>query len=198
MLRNALLLTKHPYLFVLTVFVFVGLFCGDAAAQSGDFSLLTFGSGKVKVRLYSDYFCGACSKLEPALDEVVGDLVKKNKITLTFVDTPVHKHSPLYARYFLFILNEKKDLQHALAARAALFEAAQQVKITEAEKLEEFLKKKGIKFAPFDVAPAFRGLEGFFREDKIKATPTCVIITGTKKELFQGTNPIITELGKLK
>jgi hypothetical protein len=183
---------------VLVALVFVALFCGDATAQSGDFSLLTFGSGKVKVRLYSDYFCAACGKLEPMLDEVVGDLVKKNKITLTFVDTPVHKHSPLYARYFLFILNEKKDLKHALTARAALFEAAQQAKITEAEKLEEFLKKKGIKFAPFDVVPVFKGLEGFFREDKITATPTCVIITGAKKELFQGTNPIVTELGKLK
>jgi hypothetical protein len=189
---------RYLCLFTLAVFVGVSLCCFDAVAQSGDFSLLTFGGGKVKVRLYSDYFCGACSKLEPALDEVVSDLVRQSKITLTFVDTPVHKHSPLYARYFLFILNEKKDLKHALAARAVLFEAAQQAKITEAEKLEEFLKKKGIKFAPFDVVPVFRGLEGFFREDRITATPTCVIITGSKKELFQGTNPIITELSKLK
>lgn len=171
---------------------------GDGAAQSGDYSLLTFGSGKVKVRLYSDYFCSACAKLEAPLDEMVSDLVRKNKIALTFVDTPVHKHSPLYARYFLFILNEKKDLKHALAARVALFEAAQQAKIAEADKLEEFLKKKGMKFAPFDVVPVFKGLEVLFREDSIKATPTCVILTGAKKETFQGLNPIITALGKLK
>jgi thiol:disulfide interchange protein DsbA len=197
MRRDKSLLKTQLYLGLLITLVVGALFCGDAAGQVGDYSLLTFGSGKVRVRLYSDYFCGACGKLEPMLDEIVEDLVKKNKVTFTFVDTPVHKHSPLYARYFLYILNEKKDLKHALAARAALFEAAQ-AKIAEADKLEEFLKKKGIKFAPFDFVPVFKSLEAFIKEDKINATPTSVIMTGTKKESFQGANPIAAELGKLR
>jgi thiol:disulfide interchange protein DsbA len=63
--------------------------------------------------------------------------VKRGVINITFVDTPVHKETTLYAKYFLYILNEKKDFNHALRARAVLFEAAKQ-KITDSNKLGLF------------------------------------------------------------
>ena len=59
-------------------------------------------------------------------------------ITLTFVDTPIHPSTSLYARYFLFTLNEKNEFDHALRVRALLFQAAKS-KIVEKEKLEERL-----------------------------------------------------------
>jgi hypothetical protein len=66
-----------------------------------------------------------------------------------------------------------------------LFEAAK-AKITEKEKLEEYLMKKGVRFKPFDVKPSFQLLESYIREDRISATPTCVIFRDGKKEAFQG------------
>jgi len=89
----------------LAVILFIALMCISPAAWSGptvstqptDMFLLAFGKGKVEVKLYSDYFCGACKNLEPSIEYLIADLVERNIVTITFVDTPMHKHSALYA-----------------------------------------------------------------------------------------------------
>jgi thiol-disulfide isomerase/thioredoxin len=158
--------------------------------------LPTFGKGHTHVRLYTDYFCGPCSTLEPKLESLITDLVKKNVISITFIDTPAHTCSPLYAKYFLYILNEKKEFNRALKVRAALFEAAR-LKITEEENLKEFLNKRKIEFKPFHVTPIFSLMNIYLKEDKIKATPTCVIFNGESKS-YTGTSDIINALEGLK
>ena len=165
--------------------------------DSKEMSFLAFGDGKINVRLYADFFCGSCGALEPRIEYPVLDLVRRNIITITFVDTPFYKYSSLYVRYFLYILNEKKELHHVLTARTALFEAAK-ANINEQEKLEAFLRTKGIAFKPFDVKPVFNILQGYLREDKIRSTPTCVIRNGDKKEVYTGGENIIKALGALK
>ncbi|NWF51536.1 MAG: thioredoxin domain-containing protein [Nitrospirae bacterium] len=156
----------------------------------------SFGGGKTIVRLYTDYFCGPCSKLEPKLKPLIVDLIKNGKINITFVDTPIHTYSSLYARYFLYILNEKKEFEHAIKARDALFEAAKN-NIKKKELIEDFLKKKNIKFRPFNVSPTFTILNGYFKEDKINATPTCVIFNGERKS-YTGYADIIKALQGIK
>jgi len=180
--------------------VLCGLLLGQPqpdCADAKEMSLLAFGSGKTDVRLYTDYFCGPCGASESKIEHPILDLVTKNAITVTFVDTPFYKYSSLYVRYFLYILNEKKELHHALAARAALFEAAR-AKIYEQGKLEAFLRAKGIGFRPFDVKPVFNMLQGYLREDKINATPSCVIRNGGKKEVHSGGENILKALEALK
>ncbi len=183
-----------------TLCILCGLVLGftlPGSAFSKEMSLLAFGSGKIDVRLYTDYFCGPCGASESKIEHSILDLVTKNAITVTFVDTPFYKYSSLYVRYFLYILNENKELRHALAARAALFEAAR-AKIYEQGKLEAFLRAKGIGFKPFDVRPAFNMLQGYLREDKINATPSCVIRNGGKKEVHSGGENILKALEGLK
>lgn len=165
--------------------------------DSKEISFLAFGDGKVDVRLYADYFCGPCSALEPKIEYPLLDLVKKNVITVTFVDTPFYKYSSLYARYFLYILNEKKELHHALTARNVLFEAAK-AGINEKQKLEAFLQTKGVAFKPFDVKPVFKILQGYLKEDKINSTPSCVMRNGDKKEVYTGGENITKALEALK
>lgn len=159
--------------------------------------LLSFGRGPVHAKLYSDYFCGACKALEPNLEYRITDLVRRDIITITFVDVPMHRHSAMYARYFLYILNDKKEIGRALKARSALFEAAQQ-NITDKDRLEEFLAKKGFKMKPFDVSSVFTVLQGYLREDKINATPTCVTSSDDKKELHRGVASITKMFEGLK
>jgi len=156
----------------------------------------SFGNGKINVRLYTDYFCGPCSKLEPKIESLIVNLVKKKIISITFIDTPVHKYSPLYASYFIYILNEKNEFSHALKARNILFEAAKN-NITKKENLEDFLKKRNIKFRPINVSPTFSIMNKYFQEDKVKATPTCVIFNGEKKS-YSGTSGIIKALESLQ
>ncbi len=176
----------------LTVGLFLGfilflvLFQGTATpVYAADTLIPSFGNGHVQVRLYTDYFCKPCNTLEPKLEPVINDLVKKGVINITFVDAPVHKETTLYAKYFLYILNEKKEFKHALRARAILFEAAKQ-KITESKKLEAFIKKKGIGFKPFDVKPTFGIFSSYLKEDKINKTPTCIIDNRGKRNRVIG------------
>jgi hypothetical protein len=147
--------------------------------------------------LYADYFCGPCASIEPVVEAKLADLVRRNVINITFIDAPFHKHSSLYARYFLYILNERKEITQILSARAALFEAAK-AGVSEREKLEEFLQKKSITFRPYEDRPTLAVLEGYMREDKITATPVMVVYRGVKKEIYNGTAEIPWGLESLK
>jgi len=180
--------------FILFVVLFKGIV---TPAYADEIILPSFGNGKIEVRLYTDYFCGPCRSLEPKLEPVIKDLVKRNIINITFVDTPIHSHTKFYARYFLYSLKEKKEINHVLRVRTALFEAAKN-KVTEEEKLEEILKNKGIRFKPFDVIPTLNIYSSFIKEDKVTATPTCVIFNGNKKEDFKGYADILKAFESLR
>ncbi len=156
-----------------------------------------FGTGKIKVRLYADYYCTPCRALEPKIEPVLADLVKRNVITLTLIDAPFHKNSSLYTKYFLFIAKERADIDYILRARSLLFEASKSG-ITEQGQLEDYLNKHFLRFKLFDVKPVFVMLEGYIKEDKIMETPSCVIINGDKKEVYKGGADIIKALTSLK
>lgn len=157
----------------------------------------SFGEGKITARMYTDYFCGPCRAAEPRIEPLLADLVKRNVIKITFIDTPVHRQTTLYANYFLYILNMKKDFDHVLWARTALFEAAGN-KIEDTERLEEFLKKKGIGFKPFNVKPTLAAMNKCISEDAIKGTPACVINSGGQKQVFSGGDTIVRALELLR
>jgi hypothetical protein len=188
----------------------------EGSLHAQDMNFLSFGAGKTRVRLYTDYLCGPCSQLEPRIEGVVADLVKRNVIHITFVDTPFHKYySVLYAKYFLYTVNEKKEIKHSLAVRALLFQAAkegatirrkplvdkvseEQKAAAERQRLEEFLHTKGVKFKPFDTKPAFAVFEGYIKTDAINSTPTCVIYSDNRKSVSQGPDNIVKALEGIK
>jgi thiol-disulfide isomerase/thioredoxin len=177
---------------VITISIMIGfllfslLFEGSVTpVYAEDRPMTSFGKGRIEVRIYTDYFCNPCRAVEPELEPVIRSLMKKRKITIVFVDTPIHSHTPLYAKYFLYALNENKDFNSALHVRSVLFEAAKQ-NITEDEKLDDFLRRKGIKLKFFDTRTVFAALSSYLREDAINATPTCIIYDDGKKEKFIG------------
>jgi len=157
----------------------------------------SFGNGRVHVRIYSDYFCSPCSKLDPEIAGPIANLVKKNVITATFVDTPAHQHTALYARYFLYALNEKKDIDYANKVRHVLFQAAT-LNISDREKLEEHLKKNGVRYKVYDPTPSFSILSGYLTEDKIRSTPTVVILDSGRKQAVKGSANITKAIGEIK
>jgi len=158
----------------------------------------TYGSGNIQVRLYTDYFCPPCRGMEPAVEPVLRDLIKRGAIRLTLVDTPYSRHSPLYARYFLYALKEKNELEHALKIRNILFEAASDGNATTKEQVENLLKHKGISYSTFDASSVFNRFNSLIKEDRIQATPTCVIVRSGKKEAFVGKNDIVNALKSLR
>lgn len=190
---------KAVALFVgLGFLLFVIFFDGSIIpAYAEEAPLPSFGKGEITVRLYSDYFCAPCAYLEPRATPLLKELVEKNIIRVTFVDTPIHPPTPLYARYFLFILNYKKEFRRILAARHLLFTAAKNG-IVEQAKLEDFLKKNDIRFKPYNPAKSFKAMNAYCREDKVLSTPTCTILKKGRKNIFKGPDDITKALEALR
>ncbi len=184
-----------PFVLVTVLLLLLSGLVSPVGAQ--EMSLFSFGKGKTEVKIYSDYFCGACKSLEPRVEFLLDDLVKRNIITLTFIDAPFHTYSAMYAKYFLYILNEKKDLSRALKARTALFDAGME-KIFEAEKLEAYLQKKGLKFKTFDTKATLNSFQTQLRDDRIDSTPTAVIWDGKNKTSMSGIDSIMRALEGLR
>jgi len=184
---------KKSGLLLITCFLFV--FVGTAFSESipgetkDNLPFPSYGSGKVMVRVYTDYFCPPCRAAEPELEPLLIDLVKSKKITVVFVDTPIYKDSQIYAKYFLYALNKTNNLEYAIKTRSVLFEAAAN-KVNK-EFLEEFLKGKGIDFASFDATPVLKKLNALLQEDKVDATPSCVIVKDGKPEKKIGGDEIL-------
>jgi thiol:disulfide interchange protein DsbA len=180
-------------------FLFFLLFFKGAAVPvyAEEMLLPSFGEGKVQVRLYTDYFCDPCSRMEPKIEPLLTYLVKKKKITLTLIDTPVHTLTPLYARYYLYILSQDKRFESTMHSRGLLFRAAKG-KVEDKERLEDFLKKNNIKFKQIDPRPTFAALSALITEDRVRATPTCVIIRDGRKAVFNGEKEITGALELLK
>jgi len=155
-----------------------------------------FGSGPVEVRIYTDYFCGPCRAEETEVMALLTELVEKNLIRVIFIDTPVHQETVLYAGYFLAMVNAKREFSQAVAARAALFEAAGKM-IREKEAMEAFLKKKELPFLLFDTASVFKIFGNYIKEDRINSTPTCVIVGPKGKQVLNGSNAVPQALRSL-
>lgn len=162
-----------------------------------EFNFPQFGHGRVKVRLYTDYFCSPCRDMEPGIEPVLIELVKEGTIQLVLVDVPTSRHTALYAMYFLFSLGANKDIDSAIRARRALFEAAEK-KVSEGGQLIALFKEKGIGFKAVDPYPVFNLWNQYMQEDQVHSTPTCVIIEGRNKETYRGNLDIPKALEKLK
>lgn len=167
-------------------------------AHANNISYPTYGSGAIQVRIYTDFFCHPCRGTEPAVEPVLKDLLKRNIITLTMVDTPFYRYSSLYAKYFLYAIQAKNSFEHALMVRNTLFDATDNKYITTAERIEEVFRNKKIPFIAFDPKSTFEWFSALLKYDKINATPSCVIVRGNNRETFVGGEDIINALKRLQ
>lgn len=136
--------------------------------------------------------------MEPAIEPVLKDLLKKKTIRLTLVDVPFNSKSPLYARYFLYSLAKNNDVEHAIHVRNLLFAAAARNDVNTKEQTEKLLTGQGIAYMVWNTKPAFDRFNALIKADKIDRTPTCVIVKAGKKEKFIGKPDIIKALTGLK
>jgi hypothetical protein len=127
---------------------------------------------------------------------MISDLTKKGKIKITFIDTPIHRQTVLYAQYFLYSINDKRDFHSAMKARTVLFNAAKE-NITDSNKLEKYLQSNGIQLRRFDTKSVFASYSGYLKQDGINSTPTLSIYNGQEKKIFKGTNEILQAMKML-
>jgi thiol:disulfide interchange protein DsbA len=157
----------------------------------------TYGTGPIQVLIYSNYFCPPCRATEPLVEPILQELLKRNAITMTLIDVPYHRLTPLYAKYFLYALKVKNDPTHAFHVRNVLITATADKEMTTEKRIGELFKSKGIRYTVFEAKPVFDRYNDLIKEDKINATPTCVIIRDGKKEQFVGGPDIIVALKRL-
>jgi len=189
---------KRVFAFGLFTMILAGLIvAGGGWAEERNSPFPSYGSGPVEVRFYTDYFCPPCRAMEPAVEPLLKELLKKNAIHLTLVDVPFSQLTPLFARNFLYALKENNDLEHAFRVRNILMEASINKDVTTQERIEALFREKGIPSSAFDAKPSFDRCNTLIKEDKINATPTCVVIKNGQKKAFVGGPDIINALKSL-
>ncbi len=167
------------------------------AARGQEVPFPQYGRGPIKVLIYSDYFCPPCRAMEPSVEPIVNDLLKRKAITLVMIDVPFHSMTPLYAKYFLYALKAKNDADHALLVRKVLMAATSDKQMTTEARIEDLFKSKGISYKAFETRPVFDRYNAMIKEDKVQATPTCVIVKNGKRESFTGGSNIVAALKRL-
>ena len=125
--------------------------------------------------VFTDYFCPPCQGLEPNLEPMLEKIHAKGRAEIIFVDMPIYKETPLYARYYLYAANAKGGFKDVMDARRALFSIARGKTVKDEESLAKALKEKGIPFKPYDPKPVFNAWNDMIRQHKVQGTPSCVI-----------------------
>jgi hypothetical protein len=165
--------------------------------DTGGQTLPSFGRGEVKVRLYTDYFCGPCREVEPAVEAILYKLVRQDRINLTFVDVPIHRYTPIYTAYYLSLAQRERGLDRVLRIRKVLFQAAEK-KIEEEQVLRDYIAKEGFDIKNLDEKTTSTEASRYFREDEVGGTPTLVIAQAKKKIKYFGRVEVLKGLQTLK
>lgn len=164
----------------------------------------SYGSGSYQMFIFSDYFCQPCQNLEKWMDKEVQDILAKGGVKVSFVDLPIYKLTPLYARYFLYAVNASESYKDVLLARRVLFDTASRLGAITEQQLENALKSKNIQIRPYDVKPTFKQYNDIVRKYRVRATPTVVFVyssTDTRKysgdkDIKKGLSELRTALGR--
>ena len=186
----------HRFFFLSAVFLFVFIISATSVAGADDETIPSYGRGPHVVIIFSDYFCPPCQALEPKLEPVLDALYRQGNVKIRFVDTPMHKETPLFAKFYLYAAKATPDYWSAMRARQVLFALAGKGNVIWMdEKVEEAFRKEKVAFTPFDFRTAQPDLNRLIRDNRVDSTPTCVILSpGTKARKYTGADEILKGL----
>ena len=186
---------------VSAVFFSMLVFIGSVAPAAGadNEAIPSYGRGPHEVLIFSDYFCPPCQALEQKLEPVLDALYKQGNVKIRFVDTPMHRETPLFAKFYLYAAKAAPDYRSAVRARQVLFALAGKENVFWMdERVEEAFRKEKIAFTPFDFRTAQPELNRLIREHRVDSTPTCVVVSpGEKPRKHAGAGDILKGLQSL-
>ena len=158
-----------------------------------------FGSGSYRLIIFTDYFCQSCQRLENELASEIGDLIARGGVRVSFVDVPIHKLTPLYARYFLYAAKAAGSTQAALHAREVLVDTASRIGAITEPQLEAALKARDVPLKPYDVKPLFAQYNDLVRQYQVSGSPTFVFVYSAKDfRKYTGREKIMKGLAELR
>ena len=192
--------TLHRFFSLSAFFLFAFIISVTSVAGADDETIPSYGRGPHEVIIFSDYFCPPCQALEPKLEPVLDALYKQGNVKIRFVDTPMHKETPLFAKFYLYAAKATPDYRSAMRARQVLFALAEKGNVIWMdEKVEEAFRKEKVAFTPFDFRAVQPELNRLIREHRVDSTPTCVILSpGKKAKKHTGADDILSGLRSLQ
>lgn len=159
---------------------------------------LTFGEGPISIRLYTDYMCPPCSRIEPEIEEILPKLFAKGNVRVTFIDVPIHDESPLYTAQYVSLAGHNTSFTKAIKIRSALFGAAR-MKITDTAGICRYLQGSGEQCGgEVNLKPILSAWTHQMSADGISSTPTCVIEDKGNKQSYTGKEIVPALEGILK
>jgi thiol-disulfide isomerase/thioredoxin len=170
------------------------------AVDAGKGSIPSYGNGPHEVLIFSDYFCPPCQNLEPQLEPVLEELYNTGRAKITFVDTPMHRETPLFAKFYLYAAKAAPNYRAAVRARQVLFALAGKENVFWMdERIEEAFRKEKVAFTPFDFRTAQPDLNRLISQHRVDATPTCVILSpDAKAQKYTGAGDILKGLATIR
>lgn len=157
---------------------------------------IVFGNHKspVEVYVFTDWACPACRSLEPALEKMSSEIMKKAK--LTFVDFAVHTETLNYTPYNLSFMVYNKDKYFKL--RNALSDLSEKTGTPTDQQIEKLAISVGTRYRQLnysDVALGIKYYKHLIDQLNIEGTPTIAVINrDTKKgKKLAGTTEISEE-----
>ncbi len=191
---------KNTFMILLAGLFAAALFLTFSGGNSyGDDNAPVFscGQGPYELIIFSDYFCPSCQKIHKEFAGKIPELIDKG-VRVSFVDIPVYKLTPLYAKYFLFALNASPDCREALMARNFLCDKADRLGAITAEQLERDMKTEGIPFTPYDIRPSLDRYDVLIGKYEVHSTPTFVFIYSPKDiRIYTGSEKIRKGMAEL-
>jgi protein-disulfide isomerase len=186
---------------ILGYFLILFTFSGSATPAYGQEGprIPSLGKGAYEVLFFSDYFCPPCQILDTTLEPVLKDLLAYGNVTITFIDVPFSKATPLYAKYYLYAVQAGADAPEVLRIRRTLFHAAQEKNIQSKELLVNYLKEQKISWKEYDEKTVLQMLNMIIKQNRINSTPTCVIrYSPSDAKKYVGIDEIHNGLSELK
>jgi protein-disulfide isomerase len=184
--KGAAMKSKLAFVVFGTVFFVLGL--GGAimgVKEQADAAELDLFLGKTSspttVYFVSDWFCPACRKAEPSIEEMFPNLAKS--VRVSFVDFPIHKETLNFTPYNLQFLKHEKA--QYIKLRRALADLALKTKKPSEAEVQVAVAPLGVKLRTIDNADTLYGLQSnltVYRGYNVKSTPTVVVTDSRTKK----------------
>jgi protein-disulfide isomerase len=158
-----------------------------------------YGSGSYRLFIFADYFCQSCQRLEKELADEIGAMIGRGGIRVSFVDVPMHKLTPLYARYFLYAAKAAGSTQAVLHAREVLVDTTSRIGAITEPQLEAALKTREVPMKPYDVKPVFAQYNDLVQKYQVSGSPTFVFFYSAKDvRKYSGREKIMKGLAEFR
>ncbi|GAB4232569.1 MAG: hypothetical protein Tsb0021_11280 [Chlamydiales bacterium] len=145
----------------------------EGIAKYGDLAVGNPNSN-VNIYFFTDWYCSACTKVEPRIEKMLPELTSQAKVT--FVDLPVHPSSINYTPYNLSFMIFNKEKYPEL--RRALHNLSKKTKAPTNEQVQNAIQPYGVKYKQlnyYDVDSGIKYFQKLAKTYNIKRTPVVVI-----------------------